>query len=311
MRLVFFGTPEIAVPSLDALARRHEVTAVVCQPDRPRGRGKKLEPPPVKVRALEHGLPVHQPVRLHDGAFEEWLRGQNPEVCAITAYGRLLRQPVLDVPPHGFINMHPSLLPRWRGPSPVQSAVLAGDDETGVSIMKLTLDMDAGPILLQERAPVSPDEPADMLSARLAVLGAQLLADALDRIDGGTAAFEPQDDARATYCTLLTKEDGYLDWNQPARTLHNQVRGCQPWPTAQCRLHGAVLKVHAAESVDSPADQPPGTVVLVDKQRLHVATGNGALSILAIQAPGKRAMPIAEFLRGHRIEPGERFEPVE
>lgn len=311
MRIVFFGTPEIAVPSLDALARRHEVAAVVCQPDRPRGRGKKLEPPAVKVRALELGLPVHQPDKLHDGAFEAWLREQAPEACAIAAYGRILRQPVLDVPPRGFINMHPSLLPRWRGPSPVQTAVLAGDTETGVTIMKLTLEMDAGPILLQARTPIGPAESAESLSARLALLGADLLVDALERIAAGKADFTPQDEALATCCALLTKEDGYLDWTRPAAALHNQVRGCQPWPAAQCRLHGKVFKVHEAAVVDDPAGLPPGTVAMVDKERLHVATGAGLLSILTIQAPGKRAMPIAEFLRGHPIAPGERFEPME
>ncbi len=308
MRTVFFGTPELAVPCLEAVAARHEVAAVVCQPDKPRGRGKKLAPPPVKVWARAHGLAVHQPAKLNDGAFEAWLREQRPELCTIAAYGRLLKQPILDVPPHGFINMHPSLLPRWRGPSPIQSAVLAGDSVTGVTIMKLTLDMDAGPIIRQEKTGIGENETAAELAGRLAPQGARVLAQAVDEIAGGSANYTPQDDAEAVYCRMLKKEDGFIDWSKPAHMLHNQVRGCQPWPVAQCVWHGTVCRIHRSAVLDKPATASPGTVTLVAKDRIGVATGAGQLTILEFQAPGKNVMSMEAFLRGHTIERGERFE---
>ena len=171
MRTVFFGTPELAVPALAAVAAHHNVTAVVCQPDRPKKRSKRPVPPPTKAWAVEHEIPVHQPLKLNDGAFEAWLKEQRPELCAIAAYGRLLKQPILDVPPEGWLNIHPSLLPRYRGPSPIQSAILNGDPVTGVSIMRLTLEMDAGDVLLQEETPVADDDTTESLSARLAQLG--------------------------------------------------------------------------------------------------------------------------------------------
>ncbi len=296
------------MPSLAAVAAHHEVAAVVCQPDKPRGRGKKLGPPPVKVWAREHGLAVHQPARLNDGGFEAWLREQRPELCTIAAYGRLLKQPILDVPPHGFINMHPSLLPRWRGPSPIQSAVLAGDRETGVSIMQLALEMDAGPLILQEKATIGAHESAAELAGRLGPIGARLLLEAVDAIAHGTATYTPQNDAQAVYCRMLRKEDGFIDWSKPAHVLHNQVRGCQPWPVAQCVWHGAVCRIHRSAVLDNPATASPGTVTLVAKDRIGVATGAGQLIILEFQAPGKKAMSMEAFLRGHTIERGERFE---
>lgn len=308
MRVVFFGTPELAVPCAEAVAARHEVTAVVCQPDRPKGRGKQLAAPPVKAWALARGIAVHQPERLNDGAFETWLRGQQPDACPIAAYGRILKQPILDVPRHGFINMHPSLLPKYRGPSPMQSAVLDGETETGVSIMRLTLDMDAGDIILQERAAIDPEEDAAELTERLARRGADMLADALDRIERGEAVFTPQDHGAATYCRMLTKEDGAIRWAEPARTLHNRVRGAVPWPAAQCRWQGEVCKILRSVLDETPVADAPGTVVRVDGGVVYVATGAGALGIAVFQAPGKKAMAMADYLRGRAIQPGERFE---
>ena len=304
MRTVFLGTPELAVPSLAAVAARHTVTAVVCQPDRPQGRSARLVAPPVKEWALAHGIPVHQPARLNDGCFEAWLRDQAPDVGTLAAYGRLLKQPILDVPRLGWLNMHPSLLPRWRGPSPIQAALLHGDTRTGVTIMRIGMEMDAGDIMMQEATAIAPSENCAELSARLAELGASVLVRALDAVASGTAAYVAQDSAAVTYSKLLDKRDGYIRWARPAAALHNLVRACNPWPAAQCVFRGQACKVLRTEVV-AGAEAAPGAVVHVDKESVHVATGSGCLSLLVFQAPGKRAMPMAEFLRGNHIEPGE------
>jgi methionyl-tRNA formyltransferase len=310
MRIVFFGTPELAVPSLAALTARHEVTAVVCQPDKPKGRGKKLQPPPVKEWAEAQGIPVHQPAKLNDGSFEEWLRGQAPDVCALAAYGRILKQPILDVPRHGFINMHPSLLPKYRGPSPIQSAILNGDSVTGVTVMDITLEMDSGDIYLQREVPIGPDETAAELTARLSDLGGAMMAEVADALEAGTASRTPQDGEAATYCQLLSKEDGFLDWSAPARQIHNLVRGAQPWPAAQCQFEGAVCKILRSTVVPGEADAAPGTITAVEKDRVLVATGEGLLAILVFQPPGKRAMPMRDYLAGHALAPGIRFDSM-
>ncbi len=308
MRTVFFGTPELAVPSLAAVAERHDVTAVVCQPDRPQGRGRKLVAPPVKQWALDRGIPVHQPEKLNDGAFEAWLRQQAPDVCVLAAYGRILKQPILDVPRFGFLNMHPSLLPKYRGPSPVRSAILAGDTVTGVSIMRLDAGTDTGDVLLQEEAPIHSDDTTVTLTARLAEQGAQLMVRALDLIESGRAVYVPQDHVRATHTRLFEKADGRIRWDAPARDIHNLVRAALPWPAAQARLGDEVVQVHRTKLSDAPADAPPGTVVRVERDRVTVATGDGAIDILEIQPPGKRVMPVGDYLRGHALRPGDRFE---
>jgi len=311
MRAVFFGTPELAVPALEAVAARHEVTALVCQPDRPRGRSKRPVPPPAKVWADANGLAVVQPTKLNDGAFEAWLRDQSPDVCPLVAYGRILKQPILDVPPQGFINLHPSLLPRHRGPSPIPSAILAGDETTGVSIMRMDAGMDTGDVLLQRELPIQPDDTTASLSNRLADLGAQLLVRGLDLIAAGEATFTPQDHAQATVTAMFRKADGRIRWDAPATQIHNLVRAANPWPMAQCRFRGDVCRIHATHVIDEPSDAPPGTVVRVEPDRVVVATGQGLLSVLTFQPPGKRAMPMADFLRGHPIEPGDQFQSIE
>lgn len=310
LRIVFFGTPELAVPCLAAVETVHEVTAVVCQPDKPKGRGKKLEAPPVKVWAEAHGIPVHQPEKLNDGAFEAWLREQRPDVSVLAAYGRILKQPILDVPPHGFLNLHPSLLPKHRGASPIRSAILEGADQTGVTIMRLSMEMDAGDILLQQPEPILPDDDAETLTARLAEKGAKLMVNALALVESGNAVFTPQDHAAATFTKMFTKEDGRIRWERPARDIQNLVRAALPWPVAQTGFRGEVYRILKAVPVTGDREAAPGTVVEVQKDRLLVATGAGMLAVLEVQAPGKKAMPVEAFLRGHRIEPGERFEDV-
>jgi methionyl-tRNA formyltransferase len=310
VRVVFFGTPDIAVPTLAAVAAGHQVVAVVCQPDRPRGRSKKALPPPVKVWAQDHGVPVHQPTKLNDGTFEAWLREQRPDVSVVAAYGRLLKQPLLDVPTHGHLNMHPSLLPRWRGASPIQSAVMAGDQETGVTIMRLTLEMDAGDMLLQERTPIDANEDAVALSDRLARLGAEMMLQALRNVELGTATYTPQDDAAATHCKMLRKEDGFMNWARPALELHNLVRGVLPWPIAQCGFQGQTCRILQTEVLHDSVRTTPGTITGLNKHSVDVAAGEGQLRVLRFQAPGKKAMAMGDYLRGSSLKIGDRFDSL-
>ncbi len=310
MRIVYFGTPQLAVPTLDAVNEHHEVVAVVTQPDRPRGRSGKPAPPEVKTWALEHGLPVHQPEKLHDGAFAEWLREQNPELCVVAAYGRLLKQPVLDVPPQGWLNLHPSLLPRWRGPSPIQTAILEGDTVTGATIMRIVLEMDAGDIVLQEETPIGPKETAAELSDRLAVMGATLMMKAIGLVADGDAPAIPQDPQRVTISKVFEKEHGRIHWTESAQHIHNRVRACNPWPMAQCMFRGQFCRIHGTVPILSTGEAPPGTVVAVNKNQIVVATGDGVLAITKLQMAGRKALDAAAFLRGMPITPGDRFEDI-
>lgn len=310
MRTIFFGTPELAIPSLAAIAQDHDIRAVVCPPDRPQKRSKQPVPPPVKVWAEEHGIPVHQPEKLNDGAFEAWLREQAPEICIVAAYGHILKQPILDLPPLGWLNFHPSLLPRWRGTSPIRTAILEGDEETGVSIMRLVLDMDAGDILLQQRTPIGPGESAAELRGRLAQMGAPLMAEAMRLVGSGEAVFTPQDPSQMTLSKRFEKAHGQIRWAKPARAIHNQVRACTPWPVAHCLYGGEVCRVHATQVTGPKADAAPGTITAVEKDRVLVATGEGQLAITKFQAPGKRAMDMRDFLRGHTMAVGDRLEEI-
>ena len=308
MRIVFFGTPELAVPALAAVADKHDLVALVCQPDRPKGRGKKLEAPPTKVWALKHGIPVHQPVKLNDGAFEEWLNTQQPDVCCLAAYGRILKQPILEVPIHGFLNVHPSMLPKYRGASPIQTALLNGDRETGVSIMRLDAGVDTGDVIVQEAVSINPEDTAGTLTARLADVGARLLVEALEQLENGRIVYTPQDDAQATHTQFFTKGDGRIDWSLSAIRIHNLVRATTPWPGAQCIYKAQVCRISRTRVGDSVAGGAPGTVVGIESDHIRVATGEGQLLVFEFQAPGKRSMPMAEFLRGCPMKPGERFE---
>lgn len=310
MRIVFLGTPALVVPTLAAVAAKYTVAALVCQPDKPQGRSGAPVPPPTKAWALEHGIPVHQPVKLNDGTFEDLLRELQPDLGIVFAYGRLLKQPILDVPLHGWLNVHPSLLPRWRGPSPLQSAVLAGDATTGVTVMRITLEMDAGDILLQEATDIGPEETAEELTDRLAPVCARMLVEGIDQIAAGTAVFRPQDPAGVTQCTLLTKEHGYIRWVRPATEIHNQIRGCVPWPAAQCTFRGGVCKILRATRVPGDTDAAPGTVVAIEKDKAVIATGAGLIGITEFQAPGKKPLPMGDYARGARLQPGERFEDL-
>ena len=316
VRIAFFGTPAFAVPTLQALlASPHPVVAAVTQPDRPRGRGRRVAESPVKQLAAANGLPVLQPERMKDPAFMDALEALAPDLGVVAAYGRLLPDALLALPRLGMINVHPSLLPKYRGAAPVHRAVMAGDTETGVTIIRLVKEMDAGPMLRRTALPIAADDTSATLDRKLAELGAGELLRAVDDLDRGRAVEQEQDHARATFAPRLTREDGAMDWNRPARDLHNQVRGLHPWPRASSRLDGARYLIHRTAPAGPPDADPdtaaasPGQVIAAAGDRLVVAAGAGtALAILEIQPEGGRPLPVRAFLAGHPIAPGASFD---
>ena len=308
MRIAFFGTPEIAVTSLAALLDAgHDLACVVTQPDRPSGRRRTLTPPPVKVFAIERGLPVLQADAVNARAFRDELAALAPEVIVVTAFGQKLRRRLLELPPRGCINVHASLLPRHRGAAPVAHAILAGDAETGVTIMQMAERMDAGDILAQQATPIGPRDTTGSLTERLATLGADLLIATLPRWLAGEIQPRPQDHSQATMCRPLRKEEGRLDWSRPAIELERRVRAYNPWPGAYTTWRSQRLKVlRAASLMDWHGPQPPGQVIALP-EGTAVATGKGALLLLEVQLAGRRAMTIADFLRGRKEFVGSRL----
>jgi methionyl-tRNA formyltransferase len=308
-RVVFFGTPRFAVPTLDALLRSsHHVMAVVTQPDRPRGRGQKVSDAPVKARAREAAIPVLQPDRLRDAAVLDEIAAFTPDIGVVAAYGRILPEALLNVPRLGMINVHASLLPKYRGAAPVHRAVIAGETETGVTIMRVVKALDAGPMLARVHRPIGPDETSDEVEWELAVRGAALLVEVLDAMAAGPVVETPQDEAQATYAPRLTREDGLIDWNATAAHVHNQVRGLHPWPHAYTFLDGRRFIVHRTRSAAAArAHTAPGTIVAAHGDDLLVEAGDAPLAIVQIQAEGKRPMTVREFLAGHPLRVGARF----
>lgn len=302
MRIVFMGTPDFAVPCLERLlADGHQVAGVFTQPDKPKGRGHHLQPPPVKELALARGLPVYQPATLRDGQALETLRALAPQLAVVVAYGKILPPALLAVPPLGCINVHGSLLPRWRGAAPIQWSVLSGDQQAGVTTMYLAEGMDTGDMILRRSTPVGPQETSGQLYERLAELGAQLLGETVELIAQGRAPRTPQQEEEATYAPMLTKELAAIDFMKPAAQVHNLVRGMNPWPVAHTLLEGQPLKVYAARL--SEGSGAPGQV-LESRGRLVVACGQGAVELLELQAQGKKRMAAADYLRGHPLAPG-------
>lgn len=304
MRIVFMGTPDFAVPCLARLiADGHEISGVFTQPDKPKGRGYKLAPPPVKELALANGLPVWQPEKLRDGTALAVLRELAPQLIAVVAYGRMLPKEILDLPEYGCINVHGSLLPKYRGAAPIQWSVLNGDLTAGVTTMYMAEGMDTGDMILSRSVPVGEDETSGELFDRLAVLGAEALSETVRLIAGGNAPRTPQDDAQASRASMLTKEMAVIDWSKSAREVHNLIRGMNPWPTAHTRLGGKVLKVHRSRVVEGAGE--PG--IVLDGKRLIVGCGEGAVELVEIQPEGSRRMPAADYLRGHPVETGTRL----
>lgn len=306
MRILFMGTPDFAVPSLEALiAAGHTVCGVFTQPDKPRNRGMKLQAPPVKVCALAHSIPVYQPVKLRDGAALALIQELAPELIVVAAYGRILPDEILAAPPKGCINVHSSLLPNYRGAAPIHWAVLNGDRETGVTIMHMAHDLDAGDIIAQAATPIDPDETVVALHDRLAVLGAELLVNVVADIAAGTATRTPQEHGKATLAPMLSRELSPMDWSRPARALHNQVRGLIPWPTAVTELGGNRCKVFSTSILDATTSAAPGTILAAGKEGIQVACGGGTvLRIDELQADGGKRMKAADYLRGHPIPVG-------
>jgi methionyl-tRNA formyltransferase len=298
LRIVFMGSPEFALPVLNALAENYQVEGVVTQPDRPAGRGRELTPPAIKILAQELNLPVIQPTKLREAEAMEQLRAWKPEVIVVAAFGQILRSEVLDLPPHGCVNVHASLLPRWRGAAPIQAAILHGDEETGITIMKMDAGVDSGPILSQQAIPITREDTAGRLSPRLAELGARLLLETLPGYVSGEIQPEPQDDSQATYAPMLKKSDGELDFSQPAEDLARRVRAFNPWPGTFFLWQGERLKVHRAHAAEAP-NPPPGDTVIHDDLPA-VGTGDGLLVLEEVQPAGKKSMAGEVFLHGAR-----------
>ncbi len=301
MRNVFMGTPAFAVPTLERLLQsEHEVVAVYTQPDTPAGRGRQLAPSPVKQVALERGLKVLQPARLRASSQVGQLASLRPDVIVVAAFGQILSQKVLDIPPFGCLNVHPSLLPRYRGASPIAAAILAGDEYTGVTIMLLDAGMDSGPVLAQRPVAIEPQDTTATLAAKLAQVGAELLMETLGLWLNRQLTPQPQDEAKATYSQPITKEEGEIDWRLPAGEIWRRVRAFQPWPGCYTRWEGKSIKVLEARPLPGKGD--PGKVVSSGGRDLVVGvqTGDGTLRLLRLQMEGKRAMTAAEFVRGQR-----------
>jgi methionyl-tRNA formyltransferase len=307
IRLVFMGTPDLARTVLSALAddARFEVLAAVVQPDKPIGRGLQLTPPPVKVEALARGIPVLQPLKAREPVFLDQLRAFDPDLIAVAAYGQILPQALLDIPKHGCLNVHTSLLPRWRGAAPIQWAVAEGDAESGVTIMRMEAGLDTGPMISQVSTPISADDTGQTLHDRLASLGGVLLGDTIPRFVAGELPVRVQPAEGVTYARKITKDDGRLVWRLPARVLDQRLRAFTPWPGSFAFLPGEpkprLLKIHTAVPVTGSASAEPGTVIAADKSGLVVACGEGALRVTELQPEGGRRMSAEQFLAGHRV----------
>ncbi len=299
------GTPDFAVPSLEALLKSDdEVVGAVTQPDRPKGRGQEVIPPPVKVVCQREGIPMLQPLKMKAPEFLEALRQWKPDVIAVTAFGRILPPAILTLPPRGCINVHGSLLPKYRGAGPVQWAVIRGERETGITTMLMDEGMDTGAMLLQERVVIRSEDTAGTLAPRLAEVGGRLLVETLRQLKAGTLSPQPQDPSLATLAPLLKKEDGLIDWTLPARDIANRVRGLSPWPGAYTYVNGERWILWLVAVSEESQGAVAGTVTQVTKDRIDVATGGGTIQIVEIQPSNSRRMTMAQYLAGHRLTQG-------
>ena len=304
MRIVFMGTPDFASASLQKLLDEgFDVVGVFTQPDKPKGRGMELAFSPVKELALSHGLPVYQPEKMRDGTALAILQELRPDILAVVAYGRILPDELLELPRYGAVNVHGSLLPKYRGAAPIQWAVLNGDEITGVSTMYLAHDMDTGDLIYREETPVGEFETSGELFDRLKDMGAELLAKTLRDIEAGTAPRIPQDHSKASYVKMLDKSLCPIDWNKNPRAIVKQICGLQPWPVATMELDGRTCKVFAAEYTDTRTDRAPGSILAADGRGIEIACGEGkSLRVTELQAPGKKRMAAADYLRGHPLK---------
>lgn len=301
MRIVFAGTPEFAVPCLRAAASKGEVVAVYTQPDRPAGRGRGLTPSPVKLEAVQRGIPIHQPENFRSAESKATLRALQPDVMVVVAYGLILPQSVLDIPEHGCWNVHASLLPRWRGAAPIQRAIEAGDSRTGVCLMQMEKGLDTGPVLLAQALDIGPRETGGQLHDRLAELGAKVLSDALGLLRATIQLPpHPQPAEGVTYAHKLDKAEARLDWSQPAATLANMVRAFNPWPVAEAQLAGERVRIHAALALDEPHDAVPGSVLRAGRDGIDIACGRGVLRLETLQREGGKPISAQDYRNARR-----------
>ena len=303
MRIIFMGTPEFACPTLRALIERGEqVVAVVTQPDRPKGRGQQTLPPPVKVLAERHGIPVLQPVKVRLPESIEEIRALEPDLIVVVAFGQILPKALLDIPKKGCINVHASLLPRYRGAAPLNWCIVNGEAETGVTTMMMDVGLDTGDMLLKRATPIDPDEDTQSLHDRMSQLGAELLGETLERLAAGDLVPEKQDDSLTCYAPMMKKEDGLIDWSRDAQSIKNQVRGMTPWPGAYSTLDEKLLKVYRVQT--GSGSGAPGEIVSVGRDGVEVACGAGSLLIRELQLEGKKRLSAADFLAGYKLQPG-------
>ncbi len=306
MRVVVLGSPSFGIPSLEMLiSRGYEVVGIVTQPDRPVGRGKKISPCPLCQRALDMGLPVYTFSNIRAPEAVEQLENLAPDLMITVAYGQILTRKILSIPPLGVINVHGSLLPKYRGPAPIQWAILNGERETGITTMLTERGVDSGPMLLKAAVMIGENETAGELFDRMAVLGAKVLSDTLDALEAGTLAPIPQNQEEATYCAMLTREDGILDWKNSADALHNRVRGMSPWPGTSTYMGRAQVKILETRPEADSIREAPGTVVSAGREGIRIAAGEGILRILRLQLPGKKPLDADAFLRGKKVAPGD------
>lgn len=313
MRIVFMGTPDFSVPTLEALvASEHEVVGVVTQPDKPKGRGKEIHMSPVKECALQHNIPVYQPVRARDEAFVDEMRALNPDVMVVIAFGQILPKSLLELPKYGCVNIHASLLPKYRGAAPIQWAVINGDEETGITTMMMDVEMDTGDMLEKTVVKLDPEETGGSLFDRLSLLGGDLILSTLSKLEKGEITPVPQDHEKATYVKKISKSMGDIDWNMDAVSIERLVRGLNPWPSAFTRWNGKMLKIWEAKVLPDPdVKLPCGSVISASDEGLKIQTGAGVLCVTSLQLEGKKRMDTAAFLRGYQVAAGSMMERSE
>ncbi len=308
MRVIFMGTPDFAVGTLEAvLAAGHEVVLVVTQPDKPKGRGKVMQASPVKLCAQKHGIVTYQPKKIREKECIEYLREFAPDIIIVAAFGQILPKEILEMPKYGCVNVHASLLPKYRGAAPIQWAVINGDAVSGVTTMRMDTGLDTGDMIEKTEVVLAADETGGSLFDRLAREGAALCVHTMQSIEEGTAVYTKQDETEATHVGMISKQMGYIDWKQPAIVIERLIRGLNPWPSAYTRLNGKTFKIWRAEAEEGNSQKDAGTVVFFDKKQLKIQTGDGMLSLLEVQLEGKKRMDIEAFLRGYEIAEGTVF----
>lgn len=307
MRVVFMGTPEFAVPTLQALIDHHQVIGVVTQPDKQRGRGKKVQFPPVKEKAVEYDLPVYQPQKARDEEFIAILKDLNPDVIVVVAYGQILPESILNIPKYGCINVHGSLLPKYRGAAPIQWSVLDGEEKTGITTMYMEKGLDTGDMIEKAELVLDAKETAGSLHDKLMVMGADLLLSTLEKLENKTAVRIKQDDSKSCYAKMLTKEMGQVDFTKPAKEIERLIRGLNPWPSAYTSMNGKTMKLWDADVIECDVKEEPGTVIDVTKDAIVTATGKDALALKEIQLAGKKRMKVSAFLLGYHVEKGTKL----